>query len=331
MPTAADASSAGATVPSSRPVDRAALARWARHQHLQREAPWLHGEVARRMAERLVLFKAQPKVVIDWWAATGGSGAALAGAFPHARVIEVAPDIVGAAVHGRAPSFEAPWWSAARWRRKPASVEAAAVPEGSGQLLWANMMLHAVADPPAVMRRWREVLAVEGLLMFSTLGPDTLASLRSVYREAGWGPPHAPFTDMHDLGDMLGEAGLADPVMDQERLRLTWATPEALLAELRTLGINTDPARHRGLRTPRWRGRLLGALREQAQGQGDHDGRIALDFELVYGHAFKPAPRARVAAETRLPLDEMRRMVRSGRKTDAPRWARGSSELGSLG
>ena len=319
MPTAEDASSPGVTKPSSRPVDRAALARWARRQQLLPDAAWLHTEVARRMAERLVLFKSQPNVVIDWWAATGGSGAALAAAFPHARMIEVAPDGVGAAPHGRPQSFEAPWWSAARWRRKPTLVDAAAVPEGSGQLLWANMMLHAVADPPALMRRWREVLAIDGFLMFSTLGPDTLLSLRRVYREAGWGPPHAPFIDMHDLGDMLVKAGLDDPVMDQERLRLTWATPEALLAELRTMGVNADPSRHAGLRTPRWRERLLGALREQAQGQGADDGRIALDFELVYGHAFKPAPRARVAAETRLPLDEMRRMVRSGRKTNAPR------------
>jgi len=316
MSIAEDASSAGATLPSSRPVDRTALVRWVRRQQLQPEAPWLHSEVARRMAERLVLFKAQPSVVIDWWAAPGGSAAALAHAVPRARVIEVATDVVGTAGGRQAQASQAPWWSAARWRRKPASVEAAAVPQGAGQLLWANMMLHAVADPPAVMRRWREVLAVEGFLMFSTLGPDTLTSLRSVYREAGWGPPHAPFTDMHDLGDMLIEAGLADPVMDQERLRLTWTTPEALLTELRTLGINADPSRHRGLRTPRWRDRLLAALREQALAHATEDGRIALDFELVYGHAFKPAPRVRVAAETRLPLDEMRRMVRRARKAD---------------
>ena len=267
------------------------------------------------MAERLVLFKAPPSVVIDWWAATGGSAAALARAVPGARVIEVTPDVV-VSVDRPAPASLLPWWSAARWRRKALAVPAEAVPDGSGQLLWANMMLHAVADPTAVMRRWREVLAVDGYLMFSTLGPDTLASLRSLYREAGWGPPHAPYIDMHDLGDMLVEAGLADPVMDQERLRLTWATPEALLAELRTLGINADPSRHAGLRTPRWRDRLLGALREQARIDATDDGRIGLDFELVYGHAFKPAPRVRVAAETRLPLDEMRRMVRSGRKAD---------------
>ena len=146
--------------------------------------------------------------------------------------------------------------------------------------------------------------------MFSTLGPDTLAGLRALYRDAGWGTAHAAFTDMHDLGDMLVAAGFADPVMDQERLTLTWATPEALLGELRTLGANADPARFAGLRTPRWRARLEAALRERATA----DGRIALDFELVYGHAFNPPPRAKVAGETRVPLEDLRSMARSGRR-----------------
>ncbi len=309
-----DAASARPAPQPSRPVDRTALARWIQRQQGQAEAPWLHREVARRMAERLVLFKVAPNVVIDWWAGPGGSAPALARALPRARVIEVVPE--GTGTRGGPPAAGGPWWSAAGWRRKPSAVQDADLAAGAGQLVWANMMLHAVADPSAVMRRWREVLAVDGYLMFSTLGPGTLASLRNVYREAGWGPPHAPYTDMHDLGDMLVEAGLADPVMDQEHLRLTWATPEALLAELRTLGVNADPSRHRGLRTRRWRERLLGALREQARVSGTGDGRIALDFELVYGHAFKPAPRVRMAAETRLPLDEMRRMVRSARKAD---------------
>jgi hypothetical protein len=34
----------------------------------------------------------------------------------------------------------------------------------------------------------------------------------------------APLVDMHDLGDMLVQAGFADPVMDQETLTLTWPT-----------------------------------------------------------------------------------------------------------
>ena len=87
---------------------------------------------------------------------------------------------------------------------------------------------------------------------------------------------------MHDLGDMLVQAGFADPVMDQETSDADLGRRRALLAELRALGGNADPARQPGLRTPRWRSRLGQAL-QQLHGA---DGRLRLDFEVVYGHAF---------------------------------------------
>ena len=257
------------------------------------------------MAERLPVIRQQPETVIDWWAHAGASQAVLARAYPKARLLRVEP---AAAWPLREPD-DAPWWSARRWRRDAPAQPDDAVPAAAGQLLWANMMLHAAPDPEAQMQRWRRALAVDGVLMFSTLGPDTLSGLRALYRDAGWGAAHAPFTDMHDLGDMLVAAGFADPVMDQERLTLTWATPDALLGELRTLGGNADPERHPGLRTPRWRARLHAALRERAGA----DGRIALEFELVYGHAFNPPPRAKLAGETRVALDDLRAMARSPR------------------
>lgn len=258
------------------------------------------------MAERLPVIRQQPEVVIDWWARSGASQELLARVYPGAKIWCV--EAVAASPAATGPA--APWWSARRWRRAAAVIDDDKVPPQVGQLLWANMMLHAVADPEALVQCWRRALAVDGFLMFSTLGPDTLAGLRALYRDAGWGAAHAAFTDMHDLGDMLVAAGFADPVMDQERLTLTWATPEQLLDELRTLGGNADPARWAGLRTPRWRARLLAALRERSSA----DGRIGLEFELVYGHAFNPLPRARLAGETRIALDDMRTMTRSGRR-----------------
>jgi malonyl-CoA O-methyltransferase len=146
--------------------------------------------------------------------------------------------------------------------------------------------------------------------MFSCFGPDTLAELRVVYAAAGWPPPAVEFTDMHDIGDALVQAGFADPVMDQETLSLTWPTPQALLAELRGLGGNAHPRRFAGLRTPRWRERFHAALRERA----DAEGRLRLRFEVIYGHAFKPVPRPRVAEQTSVSLDDMKAMVRAKRQ-----------------
>lgn len=286
---------------TQRSIDGAALERALRRP--AGAAPWLHGEVARRMAERLDVVRLRPSVAIDWWAGAGAGAGALRAAYPKAKLVAVEPG-------ARLPTSAARWWSAQRWRT--AAVDASSIEDASAQLVWANMMLHAVADPGAVIAQWQRVLAVDGFLMFSTLGPDTLRGLRELYRDAGWGAPHAPFVDMHDLGDMLVHAGFADPVMDQELLRLTWATPHALLAELRTLGINAEPQRFAGLRTPRWRARLEAALAARA----GSDGRIALEFEVVYGHAFKPPPRARVSGETRIGAAELQRMARRGPSTE---------------
>jgi malonyl-CoA O-methyltransferase len=289
---------------TARAIDRAALRRAQQRQALAAEPPWLHGEVARRMAERLAVFKLVPAVIVDWWSRSGASSELLRAACPKAQLIRVEPL---AAL--QQPAASAPWWRMPRWRTSGPLADNA-VADGQAQLLWANMMLHAVADPGALLAQWRKALSMQGFVMFSTLGPDTLKTLREVYREADWGACHAPFVDMHDLGDMLVRAGFADPVMDQEMLRLTWATPGALLTELRGLGSNADPSRCAGLRTPRWRARLEAAL----AGRAGADGRIALEFEIVYGHAFNPPPRLAVAGETRLSAADLQRMARTGRK-----------------
>lgn len=294
-----------------RPLDAKALARVLQRLNAAAEPPWLHGEVARRMAERLAVVKLQPRAVADWPAFIGASREHLRRAYPAATVVAVEPD--ARRRDATAAALKEPWWSPARWRGGVARVltpqELAA---GEVQLLWSNMALHLAQDPQALFGAWHRVLAIDGFLMFSTLGPGTLGTLRSLYAEQGWGEPFAPFVDMHDLGDMLVEAGFADPVMDQETLTLTWPDAERALAELRGLGGNLAAGRMPGLRTPRWRARLHEALAVLARRRAD--GRLALEFELVYGHAFRPPPRARVAAETALPLDDLRAMVRRGRR-----------------
>jgi malonyl-CoA O-methyltransferase len=289
---------AAAPESTRRPVQDAALARVRRRLAAAPEAPWLHREVARRMAERLSLILQRPRTVIDWDAPAGGSAGVLRGACAGASYLPVT------GVDAAAAPAAAPWWSPRRWRGAVATRPSAGLPAAAGDLLWSNMGLHWCADPLAEMRRWHEVLAVDGFLMFSTLGPGSLGSLRALYAARGWPPPHAPFVDMHDLGDMLVRAGFADPVMDQETLTLTWPDGHAALRELRCLGGNADPARPAGLRTPRWRDALASGL------QPDPAQRPALALEIVYGHAFRPRPRPRVAAETTVGLQDMRSILR---------------------
>jgi malonyl-CoA O-methyltransferase len=115
---------------------------------------------------------------------------------------------------------------------------------------------------------------------------------------------------MHDWGDMLVQAGFAEPVMDMERITLTYASPDSLLTDLRAMGRNLHVHRFAGLRGKRWRAQLDAALLTLAQAQPG--GRLSLGFEIVYGHALKPKPRMKMAAQTQIDLAQMRHMLRSG-------------------
>lgn len=173
------------------------------------------------------------------------------------------------------------------------------------------MALHTQADVDAMLRAWHGALHADGFLMCSGLGPDTARELRTLYQQQGWPWPTVQFIDMHDLGDALVQAGFAEPVMDMERLTLTWADATAMLAEMRTWGGNVAWGRFAGLRTPRWQARWL-ALAEQHLRRPD--GRLGLTIEIIYGHAIKPKPRAAVSGETRVSLEDMRRMIKGDQK-----------------
>jgi len=280
------------------------LARAARAE----AAPWLHQEVARRMAERLPVIKQAPETWLDWWGFTGAGAAPVAAVWPLARRSVVEPSEALAARSRQA--LQAPWWAWGQ-RRRDASQAVwleTQVLAGAAQMLWSNLVLHTAAHPGATLAAWHRALAVDGFLMFSTFGPDTLRELRTVYRTAGWPAPHPPYVDMHDIGDELVHSGFADPVMDQEMLQLTWSSPQALLAELRGLGGHIGLARYPGCRTPRWRDRLVAALAERADAQG----RISMSVELVYGHAYKPAPRPARGGPVTVSLESLRAKLPKG-------------------
>jgi malonyl-CoA O-methyltransferase len=238
-------------------MDPAALARIRRRLRSAPAPSWLHQEVARRMAERLSLIRLTP----------AGAGL-VAGCRPAGR--RPARGLSQATLQQVLPAGEAaptaPWWK--RWW--------GAVRGAGGQRPWRLAARGClVQHGPAVrersagaVRRLASCPGVDGFVMFSTLGPGSLPELRAVYAAEGWGEPHVPFVDMHDLGDMLVQAGFADPVMDQETLTLTYGSAEQLLAELRGWGGNAVPGRSPALRGRAWRERLRQALQSRADDQG---------------------------------------------------------------
>ncbi|MDM0032726.1 biotin synthase [Variovorax sp. J22P271] len=290
-------------------IDATAAARWSRLAPAS-QSPWLHEEIGRRMEDRLQWITARPRHWADWSPLRGGLEAhgLVARRYRDATPYVIEPEPVLAAATAR--SLSAPWWTARRWQGARPSFDPP--PEDGVDLLWANMALHMAADPQALIARWHRGVATDGFLMFSCFGPDTLMELRALHRQLGWPPASHEFTDMHDWGDMLVGAGFAEPVMDMERIVLTWTSADAALAELRSLGRNLHPGRFPALRGKAWRGALGAALPELAPAE-DGGGRIALTFEIIYGHAFKPTPRVALSAESAVSLREMRSMLQRGR------------------
>ncbi len=275
-------------------------------------SPWLHEEVARRMAERLRWITLHPKVWAHWGAVRGGVQihAELVGHYPKSDCfIEEAGDKYA---YAATKSIAKRRWNLNNLLGAGPKTQVAHPPDGGVDMLWANMQLHEALDPQALLALWHKALAVDGFVMFSCLGPDTLRELRGMYELLGWPVPSHQFTDMHDWGDMLVQAGFAEPVMDMERIVLTYETPRKLLEDLRELGRNLHPARFPALRGKAWKAQLEAAL-VQHLADPQEDGRLKLTFEVIYGHAMKPKPRVKLSEQSAVSLQDMRSMLQGSR------------------
>ncbi len=238
-------------------------------------------EVGARMAQRLDLVKIAPQRVADIGCATGDGIRELQRRYP--KALPLALDFALPMLHSvrhAAPPLQRVMGRGPRLVN--ADVRALPLASGSAGLVWSNLMLHWLDDPLAAFGELHRVLEVGGLLCFATLGPDTLKELRAAAARVGAGDTVKRFLDMHDLGDMLVAAGFGDPVMDMEMITLTYDTPRSFLADQRHLGVRDGLLGRQGWRD--WR-RLLAAWPRDASG------RLPASFEVVYGHAWKPAPR----------------------------------------
>jgi malonyl-CoA O-methyltransferase len=273
-------------------------ARFQRHDAIVRE-------VGRRLLERLDVMRLDPRLIADVGCGAGGCREALLARCTGARWIglDISCAMLARAVPASPLSRLLPWRAP---RAHAVCAEATALPlaDGSVDLLFSNLMLHWHPQPHTVFPEWLRVLRIDGLLLFSCFGPDTLAELRRACAAAGLDARPMPFIDMHDFGDMMIAAGFAGPVMDAETIRLTYPSPQALLREVAALGGNPRDDRAPGLVGGRRARALLAALGDLRDAQG----RITLTFEIAYGHAWKPAPRVRGQAS--VPLDQLRAQLR---------------------
>lgn len=250
------------------------------------------------MAQRLDFIKLPMQDWINWSALHGGQP-------QHERLVPPLGKRVQAALQRHAQQVLA-WVTPKERARRPSRFERELPQAASQDLIWSNMQLHMDAAPHQTLAQWHQALKVDGFVLFSCLGPDTLQELHQLYALHRWGDPMHQLTDMHDWGDLLVTQGFAEPIVDMECITLTYSQPEQALQELRELGRNLHPQRWQHLRGRAWRTQLLKAL----EGCRNEEGRIALTFEVIYGHAIKPKPRKQVGPTTLVGLEEMREMLK---------------------
>ena len=282
----------------SAPIGLARVRRLFARPQLIAPSDFLRREIAGRMRERLGLVRMAPQRVLDAGCGAGADLPLLQKAYPAAQVLGL--DAAQAMAVAARPASSAGKSLLNRLLPAKAGIDLLAgdfgsLPFGpnSIDLVWSNLALHWHPQPDRVFAEWRRVLRVDGLLLFSSFGPDSLRELRTAFAEVDDLAHVLPFVDMHDFGDQLVEAGFSTPVMDMEVITVTYDTAQALLADVRALGGNPLTTRGRGLMGRAAFDRLQATLERGRRA----DGKLALTFEVIYGHAFRPAPRVTAAGE----------------------------------
>jgi len=301
------AQSATAGLPAGSFVEHAQVGRrFGRAAVAYREHDFLVREIDRRMHERLDYVRIEPKRILDLGCSVGGSLAALAGRYPQAQWLglDLALPML-AQIDDRRSGWQRLLGLGKSRQPLRLAADATQLPLAarSVDLVWSNLLLHWLDNPLPALAEAQRVLDVGGLLMFSTLGPDTLHELRTAFAD---GYAHTQrFADMHDLGDMLVACGFADPVMDMEVIRLTYDDFDRMLAELRDAGSACALKMRRHGLTGRGRWQAVRAAYERLR----EDGKLPATFEVVYGHAWKVAPKQSADGRAVVNLDGLKRKI----------------------
>jgi len=256
---------------------------------------FLFSEAAERLLDRLEDIDRRFPVALDLGCRDGMLGRALAGRGGIEFLVQADPS----------PLFAA----------RSAGTRLAAEPEflpfapASFDAVLSTLLLHWANDLPGALLQLRRALRPDGLLLVSLLGGETLSELRACLMEAelaeegGVSPRVSPFAELRDLGSLMQRAGFAMPVVDSDRLTVTYPDALALMRELRLMGEgNTAVERRRSFSR---RATLLRAAALYGERFGQADGRIPASFEIVTltawaPHESQPQPLRPGSAKTRL-------------------------------
>jgi malonyl-CoA O-methyltransferase len=277
-----------------------------RAAHTYDAAAVMHTHVRRDLLARLELMAISPRVILDAGAGTGHASRALKARYRKGLVIA----LDSSRQMLRVAAARQSWLR--RFEVVCGDAENVPLSDGCVDLIVSNLMLQW-CDPDAVFSEFRRILSPQGLLCFTTLGPDTLRELRSAWSQVDDDAHVNPFADMHDIGDALVRAGFASPVLDVEHVTLSYTDVHRVAADLRAVGArHAGRSRLKGLSSPR-----KFAAMQAAYEQFRREGRLPATYEVVFAHAWAPtAGSRRTAGDAReVSLEDIKRQLKIRRRS----------------
>jgi malonyl-CoA O-methyltransferase len=240
-------------------------------------AAFLQREVADRLLERLGYFSIKPQIILDIGAGTGYTTKLLERRYKNAKIIafDIAAEML------RTSKKNKKWFD----RKHYICGDAEKLPFGNqvADIIFSNLMLHWVGNTERVVKELQRVLKQDGLLLFTTLGPDTLFELRESWGACDNGVHVHPFIDMHHVGDFLLKAGFADPVIDMEFITITYNDIKQIFIDLKNLGThNIARERRKGLTGKAKFNQFMSAYEKFRNAEG----LIPMTYEVIYGIAW---------------------------------------------
>lgn len=254
--------------------------------------------VADNLLERLTWLKMNPQTILDAGSGTGQLTRGLTQMYPQARVYAL--DFAWPMLREARRQQPRNW---RQWGKKTGywicgEVERLPLADESLDMIVSNLMLQWCNNVELVFKEFLRVLKPKGILLFSTLGPDTLQELRHSWAAVDQYSHVNQFIDMHDLGDSLLAQGFIDPVMDIDWVHYHYANVKDLLRDLKRLGAhNVTHDRLKGLTGKQHFNQMVNAY-EKLRNEND----LPVTYEVVYGHALGNQPQTHLSKEVKIPF-----------------------------